>query len=72
MIRKDDRVIPNRSNISLPAAEKMIMITRLKNSALAAILRLTLGSSSAVSPRNTGVLAMGFMMAKKPMNTVKA
>ena len=72
MMRKAGRVMPKRSNISLPAAEKTTMIKKLMISALAAILRLVTASSLAVSPRNTGVLAMGFIMAKNPMNTVKA
>ena len=39
------------------------------NSAYAATRFLMAGVSFAVRPRKTGVFAMGFMMAKKPINT---
>ena len=39
------------------------------NNALIATWRLTGGGSSAVRPMKTGVFAIGFMIAKKPMNT---
>ena len=51
------------------AAQNTMMISALATSARVATWRRVAASSSAVSPRNTGVLATGFIMAKNPMNT---
>lgn len=64
--------MPNNAKMNLPAAANTTTITKLTASALTAIARLARGPSAAVRLKNTGVLAMGFMMAKNPMKTEKA
>jgi hypothetical protein len=58
--------------IAFPMAQKTTTIRKLARSARTAIVRRVAASWSAVSPRKTGVFAIGFMMAKKPMNTDSA
>jgi hypothetical protein len=66
------RVMPNSSKSSLPMTATTTMMINVSRSALRATCRFVAVSSSPVSPRKIEVLAIGFMIAKKPMNTVAA
>ena len=65
------KVMPNKLKISLPSRIKKTIRIKVIINALKAMRLLIAVESLAVRPRNTGVLAIGFIMAKKPMNTVK-
>ena len=65
-------MILKSSKIILPTNEKTAVIKNASASERIATDRVVALSSPAVSPRNTGTLAIGFMMAKKPMKIVAA
>ncbi len=58
---------PKSSKMYFPATQQITMMTNARRRPLAATAFRVAGSSSEVRPRNTGVLARGFMMAKNPI-----
>jgi hypothetical protein len=56
--------------MAFPKTEKTTMIMNEINKALYAVLFCCEESRSLVNPTNTGVLAIGFMIAKKPRKTL--
>jgi hypothetical protein len=72
VIRKADRVMPNRSKIIFPATENIVTIRNASISDLNATATVVFSSLSLVRPRNIGTFAMGFIIEKNPINTVIA
>ena len=69
MILKAGIVIPNNSKRYLPRITKNSTIKNAVMQDVFAIAFLCFSSLSPTSPKNTGVFAMGFIIAKKPVNT---
>ena len=69
-ILKAGRVIPKIENISLPAMANTEIITKATITDLKAIILRVVESQDWVKPMNNDAFAIGFIMAKKAMNTV--
>lgn len=70
VILKAGMVMPNKSKIYFPAITNTVTIINAAMVAVLAILFLLALSSPSISPKKMGVLAIGFIIAKKPINTV--
>jgi hypothetical protein len=64
--------MPNNSKRYFPRITKKTTIRKAVTQDVLAIDFLSCSLLSPTNPKNTGVLAIGFMMAKNPVNTVNA
>jgi hypothetical protein len=72
VIRKAGSVMSNSPKITFPATENIVTIRNATISDRNATALVVCSSSSLVRPTKIGTFAMGFIMAKKPVNTVNA